>query len=293
VYVEKPFSIDAEEAQAMVQLAEQSGLKITAGHNVQFSPEMIRMRERVREGFLGGRPVHIESTFSYSLGDGTYVKSLLGDESHWVRALPGKLLQNLISHGVAKIAEFVDSGEITVSAFGFTSPKLQSMGETEIVDEVRVLISDSQRTTAYFTFTTQMAPPVQELRVFGPKASIIVDNLHRTVIERTRANSDCKSYVNFLVPPAKMARQYAGNLWANTVAFIKADFHMDQGMRNLIDAFYQSIRAGTAPPIPYREILVTAAVMDQIFSQLDRAMRQTAATAIEAQPAAAVWGGRR
>ena len=204
VYVEKPFSVDYAEAQAMVALAEQKGLQLTAGHNVQFNPEMIRMREMVRSGYLGGAPLHIESTFSYRLSDPNYVRAVLGDERHWVRALPGKLLQNIISHGIAKIAEFFDSTDVTVIAHGITSPMLVEMGETSIIDELRVVISDEWKTTAYFTFTTQTVPPTQELRLFGPSGSIAVDNLHRTVIRLNRANSDFKSYLNFFVLSIKV-----------------------------------------------------------------------------------------
>src|SRR5262249_13090439 len=151
-------------------------LRLTAGHNVQFSPEMMRMRELVSSGVIGTGPVHVESIFSYHLGDLSYVRAVLGDDSHWVRRLPGQLLQHAISHGVAKIAQFFDSSDVTVVAHGFTSPVLAQTGETEIIDELRVLISDRQNRTAYFTFTTQLNPPVQELRVFGTKGAIIVDN---------------------------------------------------------------------------------------------------------------------
>jgi len=40
-------------------------------------------------------------------------------------------------------------------------------------------------------------------------------------------------------------------------------------MKNLIEAFYRSIQSGEPPPIPYREILGTAVVMDEIFRQLN------------------------
>src|SRR5262249_4613393 len=152
---------------------------------------------------------HIESIFSYSLGDPSYVKSLLGDSRHWVRGLPGKLLQNVISHGIAKVAEFFDVDDLTVLAHGFTSPLLLSAGEPDIVDELRVIISDNRHTTAYFTFTTQMKPAVQELRIFGGGTTVIVDNLHRTVVCLTASNSDLKSYLNFFIPPARIATQYA------------------------------------------------------------------------------------
>jgi predicted dehydrogenase len=291
VYVEKPFSIDFGEARTMVALAEERGLQITAGHNYQFGPEMMRMRQLVRNGSLGGAPIHIESVFSYDLGDVSYVQSLLGDEKHWVRALPGKLLQNVISHGIAKIAEFLDGSDFTLSAQGFTSPTLRSAGENEIIDELRVAIS-SVDSTAYFTFTTQVDPPIQELRVFGPRGSVVVDGLHRTVVHLNRSNSNFKSYLNFMVPPGRAAQQYARNMWTNVAAFLKADFHMDTGMKNLIEAFYQAIQTGSQPPIPYREILLTAAIMDEIFRQIDQGGRTASAGSLTNRSAMVLSGDR-
>src|ERR1039457_3831093 len=37
VYLEKPFTVTAPEAEALIQLATTSGLQITAGHNYQFT----------------------------------------------------------------------------------------------------------------------------------------------------------------------------------------------------------------------------------------------------------------
>jgi hypothetical protein len=39
-------------------------------------------------------------------------------------------------------------------------------------------------------------------------------------------------------------------------------------MKELIERFYDSIRAGGALPIPYREIILTARIMDEIFAQI-------------------------
>ncbi len=292
VYIEKPFSIDLAESREIVALAERRGLKVTPGHNVQFSPEMIRMRKRLRNGALGGAPVHVESVFSYDLGNPSYVKALLGDDKHWVRMLPGKLLQNVISHGIAKIAEFLPSTELKILVHGATSPRLRSMGESDIVDELRVIIASGGDTTAYFTFTTQVGPPVQELRVFGPRGALVVDYLHRTVVELNPANSSLKSYLNFFVPPFGMARQYTRNSWENVRAFLRADFHMDAGMKNLIEAFYRSIQTDGPPPIPYSEILLTTAIMDEIFDQLDQPGRISSADPAPVRPAMALSGGR-
>src|SRR5262249_6504313 len=81
VYVEKPFTVHAEEAQRLVELGEKDGLKLTAGHNDQFSPAARRMREAVQSGYLGGQAVHVESTYAYDLGDPSYARALLGDKN--------------------------------------------------------------------------------------------------------------------------------------------------------------------------------------------------------------------
>ena len=100
------------------------------------------MRALVESGYLGGPPVHMESYYGYDLGDPSYARALLGDKQHWVRRLPGKLLHNIISHGIARIAEFLTSDDPQVIAHGFASPLLKGIGETEIVDELRVMISE-------------------------------------------------------------------------------------------------------------------------------------------------------
>ena len=44
---------------------------------------------------------------------------------------------------------------------------------------------------------------------------------------------------------------------------------MKSGMKYLIEEFYRSIVQGTPLPISYREILLTAKIMDDIFAQLN------------------------
>src|ERR1051325_2009753 len=169
VYVEKPFTINENEAKTLVALADEKGLKLTVGHDGQFSHVTRRMRALVQAGYLGGAPVYMESYYCYDLGEPGYAKALLGDKQHWVRRLPGKLLHNIISHGIARIAEFLTSDALEVIAHGFTSSVLKRIGEDEIVDELRVIVSEQERTTAYFTFSSQMRPALHQFRIYGAK----------------------------------------------------------------------------------------------------------------------------
>src|SRR5688572_2670915 len=163
VYVEKPFTLTASEARHLIEEARHRGLHITAGHNLQCTWESLAGRRLVREGFLGGPPVHIESYYTYQLKDRNYAAALLGDRQHWVRQLPGQLLHNIISHGIARIAEFLDDDLAEIIASAHQSPQLCSLGGQEVLDELRVLIRDGAGTTAFFCFSTQMRPGLNEL----------------------------------------------------------------------------------------------------------------------------------
>jgi predicted dehydrogenase len=268
VYVEKPFTLYESEARELIRLANERGLKLTVGHDDQFTHATRRMRALVRSGFLGSRTVHMESYYCYELGDTGYAGALLGDKQHWIRRLPGKLLQNVISHGVARIAEFLVSESPEVIARGAISPFLKSRGETEIIDELRVIISEEGGTTAYFTLSSQMRPSLHMFRIYGDKNGLILDPDQETLI--TLRGARYRSYLEKFLPAVNYAKQYLGNLRTNLKCFLARDFHMKSGMKYLIESFYRSIEEGTPVPIPYREILLTARIMDAIFVQLDQ-----------------------
>jgi predicted dehydrogenase len=267
VYVEKPFTLDENDARNLISLASEKNLKITAGHDHQFSHVARRMRTLVRDGFLGGAPVHMESYYCYEIGSSAYAGALLGDKKHWVRRLPGKLLHNVISHGIARIAEFITADSPTVIAYGFISPRLKNLGEDEIIDELRVLISDEDQTTAYFTFSSQLRPPLNQFRLYGPKNGLILDQNQETLIKLR--GTRFMSYAEKFVPPVVLAGQYLDNVFLNVRKFVANDFHMKSGMKYLIEAFYRSIIYNETMPISYREILRTTHIMDKVFAQIE------------------------
>lgn len=267
VYVEKPFTLNADEAVELIGLAERKGLRITAGHDDQFRHAALRLRQMVRQGFLGGAPVHMESYYGYEFAEtSSYARALLGDKRHWVRALPGQLLQNIISHGIARIAEYLTTDTPQVIAHGFVSPSLSRLGETEIVDELRVIINENNQTTAYFTFSSQMRPSLHQFRIYGPRNGLLLDQDNETLIQLSGQRR--KSYLEHFVSPVSLAKQYLGNTARNVRSFLVNDFHMKAGMKVLIEGLYKSIRGNGPVPIPYAEIVRTARIMDVIFDQI-------------------------
>jgi predicted dehydrogenase len=265
VYLEKPFTITAEEAESLIRMAQRRELKITAGHNLQFTPETLKIRQLIEQGFLGGKPVHLESYFSYDLSDTTYVGALVGNRQHWVRQLPGQLLHNIISHGLAKLAEFLDDDLIEITATAHQSEQLRRLGADEVLDELRVLIRDKIGTTAFFCFSTQVKG-LNQLRIYGPAGSITADIRTGTVVRNP--NRSYKSYLTYFIPPLRNAREHFQNATRNVANFVRRRLYQDFGMKELIERFYNSIRVAGPLPIPYREIILTARVMDEIFAQV-------------------------
>src|SRR6266480_2283260 len=265
VYLEKPFTVTAEEAKSLIELADRANLKVTAGHNLQFTLEMMEMRRLVNGGFLGGRPIHVESYFSYDLGDKSYAGAFLGNRQHWVRQLPGQLLHNIISHGIARLGEFLDNELTEIVATAGQSESLRTSGADEVLDELRVMIRDKGGMTAFFCFSTQIRA-LNEFRILGPAGSISVDVITGSLIRNERRAY--KSYLSYFVPPLKNAREHLRSARLNLTNFVRRRLYQDSGMKELIERFYTSIRLDLAPPIPYREIILTATIMDKIFAQI-------------------------
>jgi len=265
IMFEKPLCLNSKEVNEIINIANKKGLKITVDHNAQFSFAMRKMRELIRSGILGGPPIHLESIWCYSYNDPGYTKAILGDKNHWVRGLPGKLLQNIISHGISKIAEFITTDCPKILAYGFISNFLKNYKENDIIDELRAIIYDEKSPTAYFTFSTQIGPPIHQFRIYGYKNSILIDDLHQTLIKIT---GNYRSYLNHFIPSIIDAKQYLINSINNIKRFVKRELYLEEGRKYLIESFYKSILEDTPLPISYREIILTSKIMDAIFEQL-------------------------
>lgn len=267
VLIEKPFTVNAGEAEDLISLAQSRGLQTTVVHNAQYSQAAEKLRDLVGTGFLGSRIVHMESIFCYDLGNAAYAKAALSDRRHWVNRLPGKLLHNILSHGIGQIAEYLEDSQPAVTVVGFTSDFLKRMGEAEIIDELRVIIRDSRSgATAYFTFSSQMGPKLHQFRIYGDRNGLILDDDHQSVVKLKGRNY--RSYINHMLPPLHLAWEHFRSSTENIHRVLRRKAHIDARTRALIERFYQSIRTGTPLPVSHREIIATARIMDEIFAQV-------------------------
>lgn len=266
IYVEKPFALSRADAADLIAAAERADRRVTVGYFSYCDPPALAMRELIAAGAIG-TPVHVESFYGYDLG-GAFGKALLGEPTHWVHRLPGKLLQNLIDHMLNKVVEFVPDDMPLVDARGSALRSLRFGDERDsLYDELRVLIQ-GERTSAYATFSSHIRPAAQFVRVCGTRNTLRVDYHSRTVT--LEADALLPSAVGRLLLAFQHSLAYLREGGRNVLRFAASDFQFFAGMGRLISLFYASVRGEGPVPLSYRDILRVSGLMDRIFEQLEQ-----------------------
>jgi predicted dehydrogenase len=265
VYVEKPFAIDAHEAAELIALSQDARRKVTVGHIYQFDPAAQRARELVARGTVG-RPMHLEALLGYGL-EGTFGRAFIDNPDHWLHRLPGKLFHNVISHLVARIAEFIEDETPDVQVFSRRQSAVLVDKNVAVPDELRVMVAGT-RITAYLTFSAGLGSNYSLFRIYGDKNTVEVDLTNSVVL--VRRGQQLPTVIGQLIANADYIWQYNRGLWRNLARFAAGDAHYWVGLNHLLKAFYGSIRDDGPVPIPYPEILRTARIMDLIFERLPR-----------------------
>jgi predicted dehydrogenase len=264
VFVEKPLTLDYASSKALVDHVEAAKKKLTIGYAYFLDQPALEIRDLIASGLVGD-VVHVESFYGYDLA-GPFGRALLGDASHWVHHLPGKLFQNTIDHPFSKIIEFIPDDEPEVHAFGHAQ-RAKRFGDTrdDLLDELRVLVR-GKRVTAYLTFSSHIRPAAHFVRIYGTKNTIHADYTSRTVLFDPKPS--LPSAIGRVVPAFEQAARYAKQGVKNATRFAKNDFHFFAGLSNLLSRFYDSIEHDRPPPIAYRDILRIAKMMDSVFTQV-------------------------
>ena len=265
VYVEKPLALDYPDSVALVDVVQKAGRKLTIGHNSQFDPPMLELRELVGRGVLGACR-HIESYFGYNLG-GPFGKAIMGSPDHWVHRLPGKLFQNNINHLLNKITELLPDDRPEIRAVAWKHGGSTQFGDVrdQLMDELRVIIRGKE-VSAYGTFTSHVKPVAQFARYYGSETIIHLDFIARTVsLDR---GATLPSAIGRLAAGFDQSLALARSAARNAQRFLRSDYHYFAGLHYLIRAFYDSILHDAPLPVSIRDILRIAWMMDEIFTQI-------------------------
>lgn len=276
VYVEKPFAVDAAEADALAALAAERGLLVCVGHNLIFDPVMRRLHALLAAGALG-EVVHAEAMMAYDLA-GPFGAQLMSDAGHWVHRLPGGLAQNNLSHPLSLVLPLLGPGEPEVEGFGWRlRPERFGDARDRFHDEVRVLLRGA-RATGSVQFSCRARPVQLALTVHGTRAAATVSLDARTL--RVVHGSRLPGPFQKLDWARRDAFAAGRELVRCATDLVGARLHYFEGLRALLEAFYAATAGAGPHPLPVEEAQRTTRVMDRIFEACRRDERTSAREAL-------------
>jgi predicted dehydrogenase len=258
VYVEKPFALDAAEADEIYADARAADRLVCAGHDQLFDPIWVQARQLIETGRLGD-VVHVNSIQGYDLA-GPFGRAVASEPDHWVHRLPGGLFHNVISHAIYRVTDFFDDDEVRIAADWFAPRGTAGAMPSELRAMLRC-----GGVTANLMFSSTARPVQRIARIYGTRGGIEVD-LDAQAIRRQRA-ARLPGALAKIESPFHHLREAAATLTRNVWRFVRSDIHYFAGMNALLRQFYDAILTGGESPISAAHVRRVTSVMDQLFAQ--------------------------
>jgi predicted dehydrogenase len=258
-YVEKPFGINFEQANELIDEARRNGRLVCGGFSQWYDRVAVLFRSVINDKRIGD-VVHFESYYGNSL-DGNFAKLLLRDKEHWVNQLPGGMFHNIVSHALYHVVPLLPAPIEKIFCISYNRS-----GNGAVADELRVLLK-SKGVTGYVTIACGVRPITQLLRVYGSAGIAELDLANHLYSERRQ--SALPGFLGRLQTAFSTGSHFIREgLRTGYLAGTGKD-RFFAGMGRLFQEFYESIREGRAePPVPYEVVLNVAQATDAINDHL-------------------------
>ncbi|MCC7181499.1 MAG: Gfo/Idh/MocA family oxidoreductase [Acidobacteria bacterium] len=250
VYIEKPFTPTRSEAEAVLSLAAERGLKVCAGHQVLFEAPALAVWDALPEI---GRMVHIESYFSFKMVRRTIT--------------PADQVKDILPHAVYPVVDLIRAGS------GITDQPIEVVGMSLDADGEAYALLRLGKVTAVVMVTLNGRPVEQYQVIVGSNGSLRPDYIGGGMAKLVGPGTGPGV---LLTPYRRAFRTVTGTTRGVTRLLAGGSY---PGLRMLVRRFYQSIREGTAVPLSPQSILDTVAICEHIGSALDYAERESEAMA--------------
>lgn len=237
VYIEKPFALQEKHAREIIESAMGKGLKICSGHQLLASEATRKGEEYVKNI---GEIVHVESYFTFRK-----VRKSTSPVDQVIDILP---------HPVYTLLHFLRIGNEKEEGF------LIKALDVEVDGEVRANIEHGKR-KGILLVSLKGRPVDSYLKIVGTNGTVFTDYVRGVTINLSGSGADTLAAV---ITPYRQAWQAA---WKTTKALTKMALIKDrsyEGLRELIDNFYQSILDEKEPIIKPDSIIETVAVCEKI-----------------------------
>jgi predicted dehydrogenase len=248
VLVEKPMALTAADADEMTEVARREGVSLCVCHNFLFEPCVMRARKLVASGVVGD----VVSVDIYWRMMRERIRT-----SKWVRGLPGGVFQEVAPHPFYLQLEFLDAPRV-YSVLAATVG-----GELEVSpDELRIQLEGATGLGSV-AVSVHSDPHLAFMRIHGTRMALWVDFTTNTLVKLKKKGVG-------RISKLRMNLGHGVQLWTQTVfnALKVLTGRMEFGHATLIRDFYDSLRAGEAPPVSAQQGRDVVALLDQTWSAL-------------------------
>jgi predicted dehydrogenase len=248
VLIEKPFALNAQDANDIVQAGKQHSASVSVCHNFLYMPAMQKALRMIKNGELG----KIISAEAY-----WRVSSLQTDsrpDAHvWVEAMPGGIFHEVGPHVVYLLRAILGDLDVTAASYA---------GEGTEKDELRVQLKSGSQLAA-LTISGIEAPIQKYIRVFGTRMSLHID-LGSNVLVRLRSwgkNMPARALLN-----VDHAAQLVGGTTGNIALALVGK--MPRSHPRFMQAYYQNLLNSQPADVSGEDGAAVTKVLDQIWAQL-------------------------
>jgi len=259
VLIEKPMTLNAEEAKELYSLAEEYGIKLCPMHNHFYDPCMKKANDLIKEGRVG-KIINVESYYGLNTRINAFRKYPRPDVLPWLYSLPGGVFHDFMSHPLYVMLPFTGKPqEIQVME--------KSFGELpqNISDELRILIK-GEKAFGVLTFSFAAKPHLHFVRVYGTKMMVNVD--FNTMTTTLHPLSHLPKAAQKATYNLSESLQLFSNTVSNVWNFGRGRLKPYQGMKTLTHRFYDAIQGKGEVPVSKDEALMVIETMDGICKQI-------------------------
>jgi predicted dehydrogenase/nucleoside-diphosphate-sugar epimerase len=257
IYVEKPFAESSRDAERILGIAKDRGLKVAAGHQL-----LHEKPTRVAAELLPslGRISHIESYFSFRT-----VRRVPGGRVPLASDLQ---LLDILPHPVYLLLHFLNLS-------GAGRPELLALDIGE-GGTVHALIKQGHLTGS-LVVTLEGRPVESYMRIVGTNGALHADYIRGTVQRQIGPGT---SGIDKVLSPFRIAEQLIFGTTAALGARAMNRQRSYPGLVELFDAFYGAVQTGGPSPVTNENILETTRLCEQVASGLRSAKREHSETVV-------------
>lgn len=259
--VEKPLTTSLDDADNLIHLANQLGLKLCVIHNYSYVPAFIRARKIVDSGDIG-MVLNVDGFYSMPHEDG------FRRPDHWVHGLPGDVLGEVAPHFTMLVLDYLNA----VKEVKATLVKRGTEPHIKYDEMKMILVAEN----AVGSITVLLGPGGETRRAYlnitGTQGSIYADGESQALVKYGTLSEGWSATERGKRALSDIAQRVT-SLVSTTANTITGRYEMAKyGHRFLIESCVKSLLTGASYPVSLEKCREEVRILEQAFSQ-DRKVR--------------------